>query len=285
MLETPVIEYNLKERGRKFRGQERNFNLKKIANAINGPATQERVKHRDMVGFYGHWPRIRFGLNPAEGGIAEGKAQAVEPALVTVMLEANPDGTVKHQSEFLDTNAGRIAAGLFQEKVGGFSSAIDEVKPEFYGFDYVLEPNYSTNRGYAIAMDSINAGNMTLDYVMDMEYQDQVRAALVLLDSVNKIYQMSLESHAALSDDYRRLEEENAELMSLLTAKNGQKIIMDSTGDITMPMAVSTAEVDRIMRTAEMFKSVRLPRIVEPSKEVVPTLGVTAFFNRLRRGR
>jgi len=35
---------------------------------------------------------VKFGMNPAEGGIADGKAQAVEPALVTTHLVAHSDG-------------------------------------------------------------------------------------------------------------------------------------------------------------------------------------------------
>jgi len=92
VMQTPLITYNLKERGRKHRGVERNFNIPKIVAAVNSPACQERVQNRDMIGFYGHWPRVKFGMNPAEGGIADGKAQAVEPALVTTHLVAHSDG-------------------------------------------------------------------------------------------------------------------------------------------------------------------------------------------------
>jgi hypothetical protein len=65
-METKIITYNLKDRGRQYRGKERNFNIRSIVSAINGPACQERVKNRDMLGYYGHWPRIKFGMNPAE---------------------------------------------------------------------------------------------------------------------------------------------------------------------------------------------------------------------------
>ena len=46
MTTTPTIRYNLKERGRKHMGQERNFNVRAICDAINGPACQERVSTR-----------------------------------------------------------------------------------------------------------------------------------------------------------------------------------------------------------------------------------------------
>lgn len=94
-MQTKVITYNLRERGRQFRGKERNFNIRAICDAINGPACQERVKNRDMLGYYGHWPRIKFGMNPAEGGLDDGRPSLVEPALVTTMLRASPDGDRK----------------------------------------------------------------------------------------------------------------------------------------------------------------------------------------------
>ena len=126
LVQPPLIRYNLKDRGRQFRGVERNFDIPAIVAAINSPACQERVKTRGMLGYLGHWVRIRFGLEPPEGGIAQGKAQAVEPAIVTTYLKAYPNGDIEHQTEFLDTDPGRIASRMYDSKVGGFSSAIDE---------------------------------------------------------------------------------------------------------------------------------------------------------------
>jgi len=50
-MQTKLIKYNLRERGRQFRGKDRNFNIRAIVDAINSPACQERVKNRDMLGF------------------------------------------------------------------------------------------------------------------------------------------------------------------------------------------------------------------------------------------
>ena len=154
-METPVIRYNLKDRGRQHTGQHRNFNIKAICDAINGPACQEMVASRGMLGFYGHLPRVRYGMAPVEGGIEGGKYAPVEPAIVTTYLKADYDGNVEHRAQFLDTAAGRLAAKLWEEKVGGFSSAIDQSRPEFYGFDYVAQPNYLNNSFRGIALDEI----------------------------------------------------------------------------------------------------------------------------------
>ena len=62
-MQTPIIRYNLKDRGRSHTGQRRNFNIKAICDAINSPACQETVSARGMIGFYGHLPRVRYSLD------------------------------------------------------------------------------------------------------------------------------------------------------------------------------------------------------------------------------
>ena len=121
---TPMIQYSLKDRGRKHTGQARNFNTKLICDAINSPACQEMVSSRGMVGYYGHFPRVRFGMMPSEGGMDGGKYVPVDPAFVTTHLSATPEGIIRHQAEFLDTAAGLVAAKAWNGRVrwGGFGT-------------------------------------------------------------------------------------------------------------------------------------------------------------------
>ena len=104
MDQPPVITFNLKERGREHTGVKRNFDIPRIVAAINSPKCQERVRNREMLGYLGHWPRNHFGAIPALGVIAAGNSFPLEPALVTVMLRAYPDGTIEHKTEFLLNN-------------------------------------------------------------------------------------------------------------------------------------------------------------------------------------
>lgn len=253
MFVTPLITYNLKERGRKYRGKDRHFNIKSIIDAINGGDCQERVTHRGMVGFYGHWPRLRFGMEPAEGGVAEGKAQAVEPALVTTFLKGYPDGTIEHKAEFLDTGAGILAAKLHQNRTGGFSSAIDEREPRLFGFDYVIDPNYTTNRGYAL--DS--TGDLTLDDVAAIEYTEQISGYLALLDSAANNYDAVLQS-------VDRLQAENEELMSMLSKQgSGSSIVLDGIGGLSVDRTLA----DRYALDSAFFRNAVLPRVVAHVEE------------------
>ena len=163
MDQPPVITFNLKDRGREHTGVKRNFDIPRIVAAINSPKCQERVRNREMLGYLGHWPRNHFGAIPALGVIAAGNSFLLEPALVTVMLRAYPDGTIEHKTEFLLSNEmGRIAARAFAGKIGGFSSVIDNDIPEFYGFDWVSDPNFTTNRGYGLSMDSATGSQVSV---------------------------------------------------------------------------------------------------------------------------
>ena len=72
-LRTEEITYNVHDRGRQALGQDRRYDLDLLAKVINSPATQERVKSGDMLGYYGHWPRRVFGMAMCEGGIVNGK--------------------------------------------------------------------------------------------------------------------------------------------------------------------------------------------------------------------
>ncbi|NDI85085.1 hypothetical protein [Undibacterium crateris] len=261
--QTGIIKYNLKDRGRKFRGKERNFDIPAIVRAINSGATQEKVKHRDMFGYYGHWPRIKFGLNPAEGGIVDGRHVSIEPAMVTIHLKAYDDGTIEHEAEFLDTNSGNLAQRLFARKTGGFSSAIDELKPEFYGFDYVLEPNFTTNRGYELSLDSVGSSGMTLDdignFVAD-EYNRQLIGVLKLLDSLNN-------EHANALDIVAKLTAENEHYLSLISSSRGAGVALDSLSfESISPLVVDKNSAHRLMGDIAYFKDAPLFGVEVPGE-------------------
>lgn len=273
-MQTPLITYNLKDRGRSYRGSERNFDTKKIAQAINSPETQERVKHRDMLGFYGHWARVRFGMNPNEGDAV----QQVEPAIVTTFLEAKDDGTITHKAEFLSTKAGQIALQLYKSRTGGFSSAIDERKPEFFGFDYVLEPNYSVNRGYELTLDSagkLTVQGMTLDDIITAESSEQLDDLLKTITNLNSAHQLAL-------DSLNRLTEENEELLSILekSGANDKKQILDSVG--SSAFTTSKLPAQRILSDIEHFKTAHLPKFAEPKTETDASF--SRVLSRIKNG-
>ncbi|PIQ55364.1 MAG: hypothetical protein COW02_03390 [Comamonadaceae bacterium CG12_big_fil_rev_8_21_14_0_65_59_15] len=253
MTTTPTIRYNLKDRGRKHMGQERNFNVRAICDAINGPACQERVATRGMAGYYGHLPRIRHGMNPMEGVIDSGKYVPVEPAFVTTYLKADYDGNVEHRAEFLGTAAGKLAQKLFESKMGGFSTAIDTTKPEFFGMDYVIEPNFVGNSYRGVVLDS---AAMTYDDVMQAEVDEQASGMIALLDSLNA-------ERATTQAVISHLQEENEQLLSML-AKTGIPASQVLDAVAIMPIAVSMDAAERQARDAAFFRASDLPTFAAP---------------------
>ncbi len=275
-METPLITYNLTDRERSYTGNERNFNLKQIAKVINSPETQERVRLRDMLGYYGHWARTRFGMYPNEGDAV----QQIEPAIVTTFLEADDDGTIRHKAEFLGTKAGRIAEQLFKSRTGGFSSAIDEAKPAFFGFDYVLAPNFSSNRGYELALDSVGKHELravTLDDMIAAESNEQVDDLLSTITNLNAANTLAL-------DSLNRMMEENEELLSMLALLHNEKSKKESVLDSAGQAAFSTSKLpaQRIFDDINHFKTAHLPRFAEPKAEI--NSATSRFFNRLKNG-
>jgi hypothetical protein len=258
---TGIIKFNVTDRGRKFRGQNRNFDTARLAEIVNGGAVQERVKHGDMLGYYGHWPRVQFGMNPIEGAVVKGKAISLEPAVKTVYLKAYPDGTIEHEAEFLPTEAGKIAERLFDGRTGGFSSAIDVRKAgdkqlplDFYGFDYVLEPNYTKNRGYEMALDGVSDDEMAvLDEVA--AYNELIHTTNAVLDSMQAAYDRQAET-------LLRMEEEREQLYSMLLKATGQK-------HVTLDSLVAVVHGNRESRfdVADEFKNISLTGRVEPKDE------------------
>lgn len=284
-METSVITYNLKDRGRQHTGQPRNFDIPRLAAAINGPQTQERVRNRDMIGFYGHWPRVRFGMHPTEGGIANGKAQTIEPALVTTHLRAFPDGTVEHKAEFLPTQSGHISAKLYQARTGGFSSAIDQVTPTFFGFDYVLEPNFTTNRGYSLdsvlCEGGVCAVGMDCDSVNAAILEEQLAAMVALMDAASAGQTLAEQTLAAL-------EAENAGLKRQIDearAKADKAKTLDSAP--RGPLIVSADALHRLRADTEAFlslDSLPLPAQRSPgaSKAAEPDPAIARYLQRMR---
>ncbi len=237
---TEKITYNVHERGRKSRGVDRLFDTAALARLINGPAVQEKVKLGDMIGYYGHWPRLAFGMATRETGVVDGQVVALPKAVRTVYLSADDAGNITHQTEFLDTSWGQEAKRLYDAKVGGFSSAIDArgtpyVARDFHGFDYVDEPNYTGNRGHRALLDAVEAG------------ADRDEMLAMLLDAVAHDSESMMARHTAMFDRLHanhmqalealeRVSRENDLLIGRLAAGGGSAVLDDVLGAGDLPV-------------------------------------------------
>ncbi|WP_211441410.1 hypothetical protein [Collimonas humicola] len=275
-MRTGVIQYNLNDRGRELTGKPRHFNIDKVAAFINGARTQERIQKRDMFGYYGHWPRVKFGMMPPEGGIYQGKLVKLEPAISTIHLKAYPDGTIEHEEEFLATDAGRTAQKMFESKKGGFSSALSEVEGRFFGFDYVNEPNFDDNRGYVLDAASADDGGVVLDDAVIADYNQNLHGMLALLDSAQASLGDARADHERALTVIARLEEENEQYLAMLASR---QVSLDSAG--ALPMVVSKSTLNSMRAGAAEFKRAILPGIVVPDQP--ESRCVDNLVNRLLR--
>ena len=252
-IKLPRIKYNVKERGRRFLGQDRDFDVAKLCKSINGGACQEQVKNRAMFGYFGHALRKLVGMDIPESALISGKYQEVEPAVVTTYLKAYPNGDIEHESEFLDTESGQRAAKMYASKVGGFSSAIIADNYKFCGFDWVLNPNFNDNRPYILdSVDDLILDDVRLEIANEnavffeqlAKNKDAELSELkVLLDHVN-------ESLEFISGDRDRL----IDLLAQGSRKSGAIILDDSNSNgFSLPFLGSTNEAERIKRDSQDF--------------------------------
>ena len=221
---TKVITYNIKDTGRVFTQVKRNYDAVGASVLLNSTTVQEGVKNGDYFGYFGHWIRELLGLDPQEGGFVDGKLVIVEPALQIKMLKADKNGDISFQVQFLDTAMGNMAKRIYSQKKGGFSIVWDYYKNsdgsllpyQFYGFDMVLTPNFTKNRGYA----------------MDSTMRDLLGS--VAMDSTDMFSMGTLltplfEKLRALEADKLRLEATVDDLSTALARKQVSATAMDST--------------------------------------------------------
>lgn len=164
-----IIEcsFSLLDTERKYTGTHRKYVISNARDICYAPKTREMIEKREALGFYGHMGRVLCGrpsLQVQELDVItlpNGTQAMVSqiPSNVTIAFDVDADGTVKHKQEILDTETGKIVAGLHASRVGGFSWACpgtDGGKNKlttltgFAGFDYVLTPGFSANRGYVL---------------------------------------------------------------------------------------------------------------------------------------
>lgn len=254
-MRTGVIRFNLKERMRTYNGTERNFNIKALVNVINGEKVQERVRLGDLNGYYGHYPRIKWGAEPGESRVDNGKMVILEPCCRTIKLKAYDDGTIEHEQEFLNTELGRKAWERLQDKSGGFSSVITTgANYDFHGFDYVNEPNYSSNRPYT-TLDSVNASTEGEVFVMDDVGDINKAERQMLLDSIalytSENEQLKAEN-ALLTDSITNLSSQNDELLEETIS------LKEKIRQLNNPQNTQGVTLDSVIEKANRFKQATL---------------------------
>lgn len=202
----PVLNcrFSLFDEGRKYTGHHRKYVLENAREICYAPATREGIRLREKLGFLGH------GRREMAGKVAIAESERVKmpdgsyavitnvPACVTTAFEVDEAGNVSHTQELLTGNEpGRIVQGLHSNRVGGFSWACGGRDggahgptrlASFEGFDYVMNPGFSANRGYVL--ESAETRDMVLESICQAGIED-ARAEAILHDWIaTAVYQV-----------------------------------------------------------------------------------------------
>jgi len=255
---TGVIRYNLNNNGRTFTGQPRKIDIDAAMRLFNGPAVQESVRKGDIVGYIGHQYREKYTLDVPETVMVDGVPVVLEPAVRTIYIKCSPTGDVEHEQEFLDTAPGRVALRLWESKAYGFSSAIFapeegglRVPKAYFGMDLVRAPNYDSNRGYAVMLDSVDAGAFpgTDNFVCEnAALLDSVDTMIKESDAFAATVSTSLLEQYQLNDE---LTEYNARLLERLRQAKIEAPMLDSAPSVMergIPMDPGKAMLDSAKR-------------------------------------
>jgi hypothetical protein len=162
-------------------GQARNYDPKKYKFMVENPKTQMHIKNGYAIGGYTHDIRNSNGTLKSTDEFGN----KIIPALKTLSMEWIPTGNgyglVRHKQRIANNKIGKEIQELIKAGIGGFSSAHNLKTGDFFGFDYVALPNFTTNR--VIVDNSCKNGmcNLNFDEVVndiDKTLKEEITAYL-----------------------------------------------------------------------------------------------------------
>lgn len=240
MPQTIKCSFNLFQEGRTYTGHHRNYILENAMQVCYAPETREKIRLREALGYLGHGRRElskRLALPEVSAiKLPDGSAVITEnvPANVTTQFEVHKDGTVEHTQDILETAPGKIVSGLNSSRVGGFSWACGGFDggaggktklSGFYGFDYVMNPGFASNRGYILESASRNDMDMVLEGIIktsglrtgEAELWLKHWTATAVMENAELHYR--LDEQAILEDALRAQAEEQSKQLERLTGR------------------------------------------------------------------
>jgi hypothetical protein len=256
-------------------GKPRNYDPKKYKAMVESKSTQTRIKNGYAVGYYSHESRNKKrGYIPSERD-TEGKE--VIPCCKTLSMEWTEDGKVRHTQRILNNSIGKEIQTLIKGGVGGFSSVHNLATKEFLGFDYVVAPNFSSNR--AVVDNACNNGVCGLD-LDSIEHQ-------ILEDTKsnieNYLQNMGIDS-IEIRDALLRLEEQTADISSAKKILEKMKLYEDTIADLReqhrLELEAKEIELEDVKDELDLLKeeldAVRQGKIqeVEELKTKLDSLGL-----------
>jgi len=202
-------EFNIYKEGRAG-GNGRRYVLHAVKAMLESAQTQEGLKLGELYGYFGHGVRQATNkMKPSEFEVVmiEGKAVAIQnvPANFTVSIEADDSGNIAHTQEVMDTTSGLIVQSMLESQAGGWSWACTgatsngaDYPRQFFGFDYVNQPNFIPNDRQQSMFESVGVSTVD-DLIIHNLQQRGIQADRMFLDSWNRV---SLAAEAARNAEF-----------------------------------------------------------------------------------
>ena len=264
-LKTLKVTFNILDQQREHTtSKQRNYLVDNVRKVIQSPAVQERLRKRELVGYFGHYLREHAGkmhldekvMVPTPGG-GHILVDAV-PACVCTAIDIDDDGNLTHVEEIADNLEGRKTLSLFESGIGGFSWACDggvyrgnTLISDLAGFDYVRQPLFSSNRPYVLdsaAQDSeAERAQLVLDSMVDLGVDEGVATGALqafYASSANEAehYRTGLEGQMLINAEVMAELEETKALLDAAQGRDSRRsgLLAD------MAKARNAAETDQV---------------------------------------
>lgn len=224
----------------------RKYLISAVADILNSPETQERMKLGELYGFYGHGRREAHYNRTGSIRLPETSVIMVEGAPVvvdnvpsnrTIDISVSPDGIVTHTQEILDTPTGNIVDGMERSQAGGWSWATKggvqaghAIIREYAGMDFVGIPNFISLDRAALMTESpedeerqivsvlVENGATEAAAVDIYHHFRKMRDGSALLEAAERATELELDL-LAMQGEHRAIERELREDMKRLTER------------------------------------------------------------------
>ena len=236
------VSFDVSKHGHNL-GRPRNYDMNRYKAMIESDKTKKHINNGYGLIFYSHDARSPSKNYVPHERDKDGNYQLPVGRLLEVSFI--PPSTVKFKALILNNAMGKEVQKLIESGVGGFSLVNDLKNKLLIGADYVLSPNFSSNR--VITKETCKNGlcNIQLDTIehkLEDELKESVRAyldsleiedeaifdAIVNLEKQTQEYKETLEFAKTLDDTkleletekYTELDELQAQLDSIEQSKN-----------------------------------------------------------------
>lgn len=280
-LEQITCTFNIFDTGRVHGDKNRGYLLDNVKSAINSSFVQERLRMREMLGYVGHGYReLAKKLNVGEVDTARlpnGQSTVIKaiPACVCTDIRIDDEGNLTHTQEIIDNEEGKTLLGLHNSRIGGFSWAAspagnlatmgsNTLIDGIYGFDYVVNPLFSSNRGFVLDSADDEAGEQA---ILD-SLQAHGIEAMEARDRLSEWY-------ASVNIEAQHYRDQTMQYMNLLAAQNAN---YDNLQDQHNAVANQLKAIQSQQEADKEARKQAIRELAVKSPVVIPTAVVEALI-------